>query len=522
MKRVACIHFPNWPIQRLVTTHPELRFQRIVLLEQHPQRGQIVTGVSPKAQQAGVRIGIPVTEAKSLLRRNRDSAASAFHVLPQEPKVDRAALEDLARELDAFSPLIGTDNQPAPDSLMLDLSGLAHLFNGEENLLQQLRQHLLERNYVPQIALANTVGAAWALAHFHHSQAPSETTGTIWEQVDALPPAALRLEPSVCETLHLLGLKTIGALRQIPAESLASRFGDCIRVRLQQLAGEVSETFRAIKPSIAYSAEQLLDYPVREQSTVLVVIERLIDRVCRELKSIRQGALAWNIQLWRSEASPLHLRVGLFQASARTEQIIPLVKMQLEQHPDYDGWSFPVEEVGVAASGCVPIVEQQGNLFDDTPRRDETALGELLNRLAIRLGENNVLSAACVAGAQPERAVDYRPLVGPRSIRPRKSNRVVIESAMSRPARLLPNPIELIPESPIAENILPATFSCEDGNALQPFQIVRNWGPERIETGWWNGRTVRRDYWRVETNSGAHLWVFRELRSRRWFLHGAF
>jgi protein ImuB len=53
-------------------------------------------------------------------------------------------------------------------------------------------------------------------------------------------------------------------------------------------------------------------------------------------------------------------------------------------------------------------------------------------------------------------------------------------------------------------------------------RIVRAWGPERIETGWWRGGSVRRDYYQVETTDGARYWLFRELATGRWFLHGMF
>jgi protein ImuB len=53
-------------------------------------------------------------------------------------------------------------------------------------------------------------------------------------------------------------------------------------------------------------------------------------------------------------------------------------------------------------------------------------------------------------------------------------------------------------------------------------RIARVWGPERIETGWWRGRCVRRDYYQVETGGGERFWLFRELGSGAWFLHGDF
>ncbi len=541
MERIACIHFPQWPIQRLVVARPELRCQRIVLMQQHPQRGQLVAAASPLALRSGVRIHMPVTEAKSLLRKTGTGPDSTFHCLPYEPAVDHAALTELARELDSFSPIVGIDPQEPSSRLLLDLTGLAPLFGGEETLLKALLDHLRQLGYAPEAAVAPTLGAAWALARTHATRSLSQkesgsnpTSAQMialspfdWKLLDDLPPSALRLEPATNETLRQLGLTTIGSVRQIPAESLASRFGDQITRRLHQCSGQQVETFRAVPRSTSFQAEQVLDFPLRDQTTVLIAIERLLMQICSELKQIRHGALVWHIRLQRQNTSPLHLRVGLFQASARADQVMPLVRMQLEQDRSFDGVNFPIEEIAVSAGGCVLLVEHQGQLFDEQPRKNEAALGGLLNRLAIRLGEDNVVSAAVASGAQPERAVEYRPLVGPRSVRPRRSTKIMTSDTMTRPLRLLLEPLELNamhaePSSHHSNDqsclTLPQAFQHQDGSLA----VRRSWGPERIETGWWHGRTVRRDYWRIETETGALFWIYRDLRSLRWYLHGAF
>jgi protein ImuB len=536
MERIACIHVPQWPIQRLIGQRPELRFQHVVLFHQHPQRGQIVVAVSPRAALQGIRPGMPVTEAKSLLRRatpGKPVARESFYLLPYEAGVDREALTAIARQLDTFSPLIGIDPQEPSASLLLDLTGLGKLFGDEATLLRGVREVLQGQGYVVEASIASTVGAAWALAHYGmkggdgwEEASPLIATDFDWRTFDPLPTTALRIEAGVCETLQQLGLTTIGALRQIPAASLTARFGDVIARRLHQLSGEQPETFQAVPRALAYHAEQVLDFPLRDQTTVLVVIERLLERVCRELQRVRQGALAWHIRLWRAEAKPLPLRVGLFQASSHVAQIMPLVRMQLEQHAEFDGLNHPIEEVAVSAESCVLLVERQGELFDEQPRTNETALGELLNRLAIRLGEDRVLSAACVSGAQPERAVEYRPLVGPRSVRPRRSTQRLTGDVLQRPARLLSKPLELTPliTAEHSQRSRSAVFEMPSGFEWRghSFQVHRSWGPERIETGWWQGRTVRRDYWRIETTNGSQFWIFRDLRSRKWFLHGGF
>jgi hypothetical protein len=269
MERIACIHFPQWPIQRLIGQRPELRFQQVALFYQHPQRGQLVVAVSPRAALQGIRPGMPVSEAKSLLRRaTSGKSGTRFYLLPYEAGVDREALTAIARQLDTFSPLIGIDPQEPSASLLLDLTGLGKLFGDEATLLRGMREFLQGQGYVVEAAIAPTLAAAWALAHYglkegdgREAASPSIATDFDWRTFDPLPTTALRIEAGVCETLQQLGLTTIGALRQIPAASLTARFGDVIARRLHQLSGEQLETFQAVPRALAYHAEQVLDFP---------------------------------------------------------------------------------------------------------------------------------------------------------------------------------------------------------------------------------------------------------------------
>ena len=53
-------------------------------------------------------------------------------------------------------------------------------------------------------------------------------------------------------------------------------------------------------------------------------------------------------------------------------------------------------------------------------------------------------------------------------------------------------------------------------------RVIRSWGPERIETGWWRDAPICRDYFRVVTQTGQHFWLFRSFEQAAWFIHGAF
>jgi len=170
--RVLCVWIPNWPIQRLVVDRPELRRQQVVTFKRDSRRGQLITAVSPLAKRTGVCVGMPLSEAKSLLRRG--SGRHDFHVLEQNLNQDVAAIESLCQSLENFSPIVGLEtidpldfkHGKRPDSLMLDITGLGHLFGDETELARSLVKNLHESGYHVFAAIADTVGSAWAAAHY--------------------------------------------------------------------------------------------------------------------------------------------------------------------------------------------------------------------------------------------------------------------------------------------------------------------------------------------------------------------
>ncbi len=618
-RRTACVALPNWPIQRLVVASPDYRGTPLVLFTETGNRGQLVTAASPRAQLSGVRIGMPLTEAKSLLRRSvgsRGRSSSARHVcdasfsptfLPATPQADRLGLAALARQLQEFSPLVGVlsalgSDGESHDAIWLDLTGVAHLFGdlpgSERNLLQAVRDRLASAGYLAITAVADTPAAAWALAcygqprraparpsqgaawveepelaplaqaipgkpralsktladHTATSPAPQWQLPAFepiiapleagWSPLDSLPPAALRLDPLVCLTLRQLGIHRIGQLRQLPRPSLQARFGSQLVRRLDETSGQATEIWPPLEELLDDAIDQTFDFPLRDLPTIQVVIERQLEQLCTRLRPLQRGALQWLISL-RGEASPAppsrcpetpapdepapvpgsarqsrylaRLVINHFQPTATVAHVMQLVAMQLEQQRDLDLESQPVWEVSVRAARCVLLAEKQRLLFDDDPRLDRQALSQLLDRLAVRLGPERIVRPVPVSGAQPEFASRNHMLVGndqapPRVVSPRREH-----SAISRPVRLLqpPRPLAVVTN---ATSGAPEQLHYSRGNP----QVLAAWGPERIETGWWRARLVSRDYWRVQTSHGQLLWLYQDLATQQWFLHGTF
>jgi hypothetical protein len=327
------------------------------------------------------------------------------------------------------------------------------------------------------------------------------------------------------------------------------------------------------------------------------------------MRGRQRGGLVWQIRLAGPQLPRLDVDVRLFQPTAAPGQVMPLVEMQLDdqQHFADSGrgrrrpapspsplprgggegtekrassrWSLRkggreetekagIQDISVCVRNCVLLAERQRQLFDEAPRLDGQELAQLVNRLASRLGADQVVRPRLVRrGAQPEEAACFESLVGgaetvarpqPNGERrrrpaarkpahdarrtgmsaPRDSGHPLANysltvtgqaarhaeaiSPLQRPLVLLPQPQSILAVSldgrPETDIHTPTMFVI-DGQRLS---VTRRWGPERIETSWWRGPVIRRDYWRIETRDGRWLWVFRNLREGTWHLHGEF
>jgi protein ImuB len=478
---------------------------------------------------------MPLSEAKVLLQAKpfrqpqpaAATAATAVYLLEQDPTADQRALEQLADTLSGFSPLIGVEQVPTrggaqpktrsaalagsvPDSqpaaVFFDLSGVERLYGNEHYWGEQLYQAVEGRRYLPRLAIADTLAIAWGVSHFGTAN---------WRIVPAgdqslfgqLPLPALRLSAGTVELLQRLGIETIGQLWEIPRNELGLRLGEEVLIRIDQARGSLAEPFSLRRPPHDFSSRQIPDYPTTNQNQLLRIIQQLLEAICQQLKSNQQGGLQWSLRLLLIDAPPITLFLDLFQPSADPAEILPLIEMKLEQEwsrgfaaGKEQGQSPAVSEIEIRATHTGLMVARQRQLFDESPRLDQQGLAQLINRLANRLGADQVLTARLNSGAQPELSYRWQPLVG--SHAPRKSGSPRSQSHIAgQPLRIFR------PATPLQIN---------------QWNIRQWWGPERIETGWWRGATVCRNYWRVETVSGQHFWIYQDLRSQQWYLHGEF
>jgi protein ImuB len=482
-----------------------------------------------------------------------NSSHSALEILPADPTAESDVLIRLAYWCHRYSPTVGLEEAERPESLLLDVTGIGRLFGGEEHLLEQAARALSGRGYRARLAIADTIGAAWALAHYgesHHRENKSQIPNPQSPipnpkfqipnskfQIPNLPLPALRLPAETSDLLAQLGIHRVGELAALPREGLESRFGPLLLKRLDQALGTADEIFQPLHPPPDLSAEWSFETPTAEPGVIQAVIEKLLVRLVQGLTASGRGATALTCRLDVQDRPPLVVDVGLYRPTATAKHLHELIGMQLEQRRSRN-LGEEVERVTVTILTAAPLVERQQELFtSEHSCVDPAALARLVDRLAGRLGHRGVVRPRLVRDAQPELAIQYEPLVGakgPSNIRasakqPRRSVKAkaaklseekrdaVRFAPLERPLLLLPEPapirvISLLPDGP------PAQFVYRG----RTYRVARHWGPERIETGWWRKAGIRRDYWRTETTSGARYWLFRRLGDLAWFLHGVF
>ncbi len=432
-------------------------------------------------------------------------AISSGHYERHDPAGDEAELVQLAGWCEQFSPLVGIE---PPDNLILDVSGLAPLFGGEESLLRQLSRAIRRQGLLARIALADTVGAAWAVAHSCQQSPSLVPSGKTAGALAALPVNALRLPVETVGILAELGVERIGQLHELDRKTLAARFAPELIRRLDEAFGAVPELVVPRRPPPEITETIQLEYSVEDRWRIELLLAELTERICRTLAARQRGALQIEVQFECESDLPVSMFIGLFRASAEKNHLQELARLQLEQL----SLPSPTTAIRLSVLRSAPLETWQQELFESCPQGDERTIGLLIDRLSSRLGRSAVLRPTLQPEAQPELAVRYEPLASA-ARRKRKA----------RPNAQLPRPSQLW-RRPISVNVVAAAPAGPPVRFMfrGTHQVTQCWGPERIQTGWWRGRYVERDYYRVETSAGLRFWMFRRLPDGQWFLHGAF
>ena len=479
-----------------------------------------IVAADARALNAGVRPGMTLAEARALM--------PALVTQAGDPQAEQAALESLAVWADRFSPYVHLEGD---HTLLLDMSGSQRLFPDEEALLQRVVDGVGELGYTARAALADTPGAAWALAHTHPADLIVAPPGQTAAALAPLPVAALRINQETVAALQSLGAHTIEAVLHLPRSSLGSRFGDQLLYRLDQALGNEPELLKPFRPQPVLKSSLQIGQPSGRYDILQEALDRVLTSFCEQLEQRVGGVRQVFLTFHRPESRPITVELNVSRATRSVKHLRSLFIAKL------DNLHLPRSAAAVVLwTRRVELLDGWQDELFDTGRADAEGLAELIDRLANRLGPQAVVRPHPVSDHQPEHAVEYLPVgdcglqIG--DFRSRTtvcrtptgdssglhSQFSILNSQFPlRPLRLLPRPVE-VPVFALAFEGPPSCFDWKGSREV----IADYTGPERLETGWWRGRHTRRDYFRVTCGSGRQCWLFREHGQGKWFLHGWF
>lgn len=429
---------------------------------------------------------------------------------------DKAMLEKLADWCDRYTPFVGLDGA---DGLILDITGCAHLFGGEEALRQDLARRLRHFGFISQSVVAATPDSAHSLVRYG--------TGGVYGQdeaamaVGALPIAALGADANTILALRRAGLKTISDLACRPRAPLSARFGKDLLDRLSRVLGETDYPIspRRLLPDLA--AERRFPEPIALVDQFVRVLGELAGELQHFLEVRGEGGRRFEASFFRSDGEVR--RIGVLSGRPlRSPDVITKIfakKITALADPIDPGFGFDLVRLSVSVSEMLPPL--QSGL--DSRANDDEVVSDLIDRLSARFGEANVVRFMARDSHVPERAAKAVPAISPdESVcdwLPAQA-----EGPPLRPISLFdpPEPIETLAEIP---DNPPIRFLWR--RVMR--EIVYAEGPERIAPEWWNEQADKtRDYFRVEDRDGHRYWIYREGlyeqsgESPRWFLHGIF
>lgn len=517
-RRIVSTWFPDLALDRWRKINARPDDSDPIALVSEGAHGTVIDAVNGPARKAGAKPQQRLTDARAIY--------PMLEVHPSDPDGDAVLLERLTRWSHRWSPWTAIDGS---DGLLLDTTGAAHCFGGETAMLADMRARYAAMGLASRTAIAPTIGGAWALARFV-GDGTAVSEAELHPALAPLPIEALRIDDDAALLFRRVGLKTIGALSDVPALALARRFralglsksftsrktnGKTNPLyRLQQALGQMAEPVEPLAEHILYRASSRIAEPIRHVAVLEPVLASLANDLCDQLFTRQKGMRAARFDAFRVDGEIQSLHAQTAAPVRAPDHIVRLFAERLETLKA----DFGFDAFALTALHYEDMAARQTGLEEEVA--EGIALPELIDRLCARIGANRVLRPVPYASHIPERSVGWRPaLQGELAL-------CETDRLRERPLRLFdrPEPVTVIyatPEGP------PRRFRWR--RVLH--DVVKVEGPERIAPEWWRERSTARlrDYYKIEDETGRRFWIYRggltgdgRGDAPQWFMHGLF
>jgi protein ImuB len=461
------LHFSSLSLEVFTRGAPEPG--PLAVVEKQGGRTRVVA-CNTAAAACGVCAGMAASAAQAL--------ADGLVLCRRDPVAEQASLDGLAVWAGRFTPSVSL---APPAGLLLEIGACLNLHRGLGNLLKQARNGLDAMGHAAAMACAPSSHGAWLLAKAGIAKAIRDPA-RLEQVLAALPVALLEQTPRVLEGLERVGAETLGDCLRLPRAGMARRFGQALADELDRALGRQPEARAFFEPPARFERALELPAPVHAAEALLFAVRRLLPELEGFLVLRQAGVQELELVCRHERRDPTRVTLGF------VKPVRDAGRMQLLLRETLGHTRLPaaVHAIVLRAPRVLPLAGANVDLFLTKSREADGDL--LLERLRIRLGRDAVHGIATVAEHRPERA--WCTAQG--------SKRVAVANR-HRPLWLLPTPLP-----------------CRDG------RIKLKSGPERIESGWWDGGDIARDYYVAEDRDGAQLWVYCERANGEWYVHGVF
>ena len=443
-----------------------------------------VLACDARAETLGLRAGMGLAAAWALAPR--------LQVRERDSDAECAALEGIAAWLCRFTPAVSLER---PHGVLAEVHGSLRHFGGLQTLVLRIREGIAALGFSARLTVAPSAQGAWLLTFGEGATTPVlEDFSVLRDALAHLPVEAVCTTDEGRELLNRIGITTVRQLLRLPRTGVTRRFGPALLERLDRALGMQPDPRCFFAPPERFAAALELPAEVEHAEGVLFAARRLLLQLEGLLTARQSGVRQFLVMLEHRGLPPTRIEVGLASPGREAGRFDALLRERLAGHR----LAAPVEAIRIEADTFIPFGGMTRGLFGDA-REETEAWARLVERLQARLGQDAVYGLGLNADHRPERA--WRRLVPDAAKQGREEN------------LFGPRPLWLVEP--------PRSLDERGGVPQQNGPLALLAGPERIESGWWDGALIRRDYFIACAAGTTLLWIYRE-PGGGWYLHGIF
>ncbi len=485
-----CLCFPNLAVE--VFTRD--RTKEAVLITEK----KIVVFLNQEARNLGLKPGISVAEALTI-----DESINFFE---RNKSREIEKLSQIAQWLYRFTPNVSIKK---PKSVLLELSGSLKLFGGLKKIQQKILKSLEEKGLSVQVGVNMSPLSAQCFSEAN----AGKNLKDIKTSISSIPIHILEVDQKIVGSLHKMGVYNCGQLFRLPLSDLSHRFGGQFTLYLKKLIGTIPDPQIFIENKPYFKSDITLIPEISDKNSLIFPMRRLIGELNEFLDARKLLTDSLLFKISHRNYKPKTLSVLLAKPEKDLRIFLMLAKLKLEKTdlmPEIDNICLLSERFSKSKN-------DSGDLFHETQFRqkdgyfpsktEEKWRVQLINMMTAKLGPDSCYTLSTVS--------DHRPELSWSKEQPGQTNNPIKPSKqMDSDKEENPRPLLLLK----APKRIPEKNRSPD--SLETLKILR--GPERIDVGWWDNHPVARDYFIARDSSGALYWIYYDLSSDKWYLHGIF